>query len=138
MIVFYNSVKNSKNCRFSGETMVLYGKAIFLPLFCKIRKKSSEAFFGKVSKTSIFCIFWPFLALFADFGQNAIFFEKSGRAIFLTFLTPNFVPNFRKILGTVIEINPWRTHGQDWFYRSLRFLTGDQKQKSYWSKTKKN
>ena len=51
--------------------------------------------------------------------------------MFLIFLTPNFIPNFKKILGAVFEIccnerTDERTDGQSRFYRSLRFTTGDQ------------
>ena len=36
--------------------------------------------------------------------ENEDFKKKSGRAMFLIFWTPNFIPNFRKIVAAVIEI----------------------------------
>ena len=70
-------------------------------------------------------------------GKNGFFSHKSasqktGRATFLTFFTPNFVPGFGKILGAVSEIirdghhTDTQTHNTD-FIGSSRFSTEDQK-----------
>ena len=44
--------------------------------------------------------------------------QKSGRVTFEPLLSPNFIPNFKKILGAVFEICRYarthvRTHGSD-------------------------
>ena len=45
------------------------------------------------------------------FRENGKFKKKSGRAMFLIFWTPNFIPNFRKIIAAVPEIiRDTRTH----------------------------
>ena len=67
----------------------------------------------------------------SGFRENGQKSQKSGRATFLTFLTPNFVPSFGKILGAVSEIirnrhTHKRTHKPD-FIGPFRFSTGDQK-----------
>ena len=51
-----------------------------------------------------------FLARLAKIGQNEKFYQKSGRAIFLPLLSPNFMPSFRKIVGAVSEINSLLTY----------------------------
>ena len=53
---------------------------------------------------------WPFLARLAKIGQNEKFYQKSGRAIFLPLLSPNFMPSFRKIVVAVSEINSLITY----------------------------
>ena len=64
-----------------------------------------------------------FFAQISGFRENRQKSKKSGCAMFLTFFTPNSMPNFGE--------NPWssfwdnalrtdaRTDAQDWFYRSL-------------------
>ena len=142
--------------------MVLCNRYIFLAHFGKIKKKSSERFFRKVSKTTKWrqiCLwrqyfwpktakiwflrvkkwfyvidnfFWHILGKFKKIPRNGFFsksqkpqndvkfgkfgffrggyhlnkakIKKSGRVTFLQFLTPNFITNFRKILGAVFEI----------------------------------
>ena len=64
----------------------------------------------------------------SGFRENGQKSEKSGRATFLTFFTPNFVPGFGKILGAVSEIiRDTLTHGHTDntdFIGSSRFSTG--------------
>ena len=50
-LVSWERAKNGKNWRFTGEKMVLCDRYIFLAHFGKIKKKSLERFFRKVSKT---------------------------------------------------------------------------------------
>ena len=50
-----------------------------------------------------------FSAHLAKIGQNEKFYQKSGRAIFLPLLSPNFMPSFRKIGWAVSEINSLHT-----------------------------
>ena len=57
------------------------------------------------------CDFGHFSARLAKIGQNENFYKKSGRAIFLPLLSPNFMPSFRKIVGAVSEINSLLTYG---------------------------
>ena len=51
---------------------------------------------------------------FLDLSRlNTAKIKKSGRVTFLQFLTPNFIPNFGKILGAVFEIcRSGRTHAR--------------------------
>ena len=62
------------------------------------------------------CQKWPKMAFFrinSRLSPNRQKSEKSGRATFLTFFTPNFVPGFGKILGAVSEIiRDTHTHGR--------------------------
>ena len=64
-----------------------------------------EQFLRKFPKTVILGQDGHFLAHLAKIGQNENFNKKSGRAIFLPLLSPNFIPSFRKIVGAVSEIN---------------------------------
>ena len=68
------------------------------------------SFFRKVPKTAILVQNGHFLARLAKFLQNEIFSKKSGRAIFLPLLSPNFMPSFRKIVEAVSEINSLHTY----------------------------
>ena len=84
---------------------ILSYKTIFGPTFSAILENLLEPFFRKVPKTAILAKNGHFFARQAKFGQNENFSKKSGRAIFLQLLTPNFMPSFGKILGAVSEIN---------------------------------
>ena len=44
---------------------------------------------------------WHKLALISGFRENARKNQKSGRAMFLALLRPNFMPSFREIVGAV-------------------------------------
>ena len=72
---------------------------------------------------------------FAAFAKTSKNLKKEGdRATFLTFLTPNFVPGFGKILGAVSEIirdtqTDKRMDNTD-FIGPFRFSTGHQKNKT--------
>jgi hypothetical protein len=75
-----------------------------------------------------------FFAQMSGFRENGQKSQKRGRAMFLTYFTPNFKPSFGKILGAVSEINcnTWtnartdgRTDRPD-FIGPYRFSTGDQ------------
>ena len=83
---------------------ILTCKTIFGLTFSAISENLLESFFRKVPKTV------AILARLAKIGQNENFYKKSGRAIFLPLLSPNFMPSFRKIVGAVSEINSLRTH----------------------------
>ena len=89
------------------------------------------------------CKKWQKMAFFAQmsgFRENGPKSQKSGRATFLTLLTPNFVQGFGKILRAVSEIicdtrtdgartaHGRRTDGPD-SIGPFRFSTGDQKSK---------
>ena len=66
----------------------------------------------------------------SSFRENGQKSQKSGRAMFLTFFTSNFVPSFGKILRAVSEIireTHKHTDKPD-FIGPFRFSTGDQKQ----------
>ena len=84
-----------------------------------------EQFFRKFQKHVILGQNGHFLARLAKIGQNENFYQKSGRAIFLPLLSPNFMPSFRKIVGAVSEINSLRTDGrtdgQRWNHTTGRF-----------------
>ena len=84
---------------------ILSYKTIFGPTFSAILENLLEPFFRKVPKTAILAKNGHFLARLAKIGQNENFSQKSGRAIFLPLLSPNFMPSFGKILGAVSEIN---------------------------------
>ena len=64
----------------------------------------------------------------SGFRENGHKSEKSDRATFLTFLTPNFMPGFGKILGAVSEIIRYGQTDKTDFIGSSRFSTGNQKQ----------
>ena len=69
-----------------------------------------EQIFRKFQKTVILGQNGHFSAHLAKIGQNEKFYQKSGRAIFLPLLSPNFMPSFRKIVRAVSEINSLRTY----------------------------
>ena len=58
----------------------------------------------------------------SGFRENGQKSQKSDRAMFLTFFTPNSMPSLGKIFGAVSEIIRYgRTHAQNtqyWFYRT--------------------
>ena len=62
-----------------------------------------EQIFRKFQKTVILGQNGHFSAHLAKIGQNEKFYQKSGRAIFLPLLSPNFMPSFRKIVRAVSE-----------------------------------
>ena len=69
--------------------MVLSGRAIFWPLFGKIKKNPRNGFchnFPKTLKKHQICLF---LRQMSGFRENEIFFQKSGRAMFLAFFALN-------------------------------------------------
>ena len=85
-------------------------KVHFLAHFSKIKKKILRAFFRKISKTSKIVFFCNKMN---SFGVMETKIKKSGRVTFEPLLSPNFIPNFRKILGAVLEIcRDARTHGR--------------------------
>ena len=69
-----------------------------------------ERIFRKFQKTVILGQNDHFSAHLAKIGQNENFYQKSGRAVFLPLLSPNFMPSFRKIVGAVSEINSLLTN----------------------------
>ena len=69
-----------------------------------------EQILRKFQKTVILGQNGHFSAHLAKIGQNEKFYQKSGRAIFLPLLSPNFMPSFRKIGGAVSEINSLLTN----------------------------
>ena len=81
---------------------ILSYKTIFGLNFNAISENLLKSFFRKVPKTVILAISLPRLA---KIGQNENFYQKSGRAIFLPLLSPNFLPSFRKIVTAISEIN---------------------------------
>ena len=103
-----------------------------LVLFCwhileKFKENPRNGFSAKPQKL-------PKMAFFRTnerFSRNGQKSQKSVRATFLTFFTPNFVPGFGKILGAVSEIIRYRqTHkhtDRSDFIGSSRFSTGNQK-----------
>ena len=83
--------------------------------FKKKLRKSLERFFLKGKKNLFFNRFTPF-------SPNLDLFKKIGSVTFEPLWIPNFIPNFRKIVGAVLEIRcdgqtgGWtdrRTNGQD-------------------------
>ena len=113
---------------FSGKITILSYKTIFGPTYSVISGNLVEQFFRKFKKHVILGQNGHFLAHLAKIGQNEKFYQKSGRAIFLPLLSPNFMPSFRKIVGAVSEDqfvthgNPEiRTDGQGWNHRTGRF-----------------
>ena len=84
-------------------TILLY--KYFGSAFSVISENLVEQFFLKFRKTLILGQNGHFSAHLAKIGQNEKFYQKSGRAIFLPLLSPNFMPSFRKIGGAVSEIN---------------------------------
>ena len=85
---------------------------MFGPTYSVISGNLVEQFFRKFQKHVILGQNGHFLAHLAKIGQNEKFYQKSGRAIFLPLLSPNFMPSFRKIVGAVSEINSLRTDGR--------------------------
>ena len=87
--------------------------------------------FAQSHKNCQKCFFFAQMSVFRENGQRS---QKSVRATFLTFFTPNFVPSFGKSLGAVSEIirnrqtdgqtDKW-THKPD-FIGSSRLSTGNQ------------
>ena len=71
---------------------ILSCKTIFGLTFSAISENLLEPFFHKVPNL-------------IKFGQNEDFFQKSGRAIFLPLLSPNFMSSFGKIVGEVLQTN---------------------------------
>ena len=114
---------------FSGKITILSYKTIFGPTYSVISGKLVEQFFRKFQKHVILGQNGHFLARLAKIGQNEKFYQKSGRAIFLPLLSPNFMPSFRKIVGAVSEINSLHTSEhtyirksrQGWYHRTCRF-----------------
>ena len=108
---------------FSGKITILSYKTIFGPTYSVISGNLVEQFFRKFQKHVILGQNGHFLARLAKIGQNENFYKKSGRAIFLPLLSPNFMPSFRKIVRAVSEINSldiyyvsYWTSESDWFY----------------------
>ena len=95
---------------FSGKITILSYKTIFGPTYSVISGNLVEQFFRKFQKHVILGQNGHFLAHLAKIGQNEKFYQKSGRAIFLPLLSPNFMPSFRKIGGAVSEINSLLTN----------------------------
>ena len=90
---------------FSGKMTILSYKTIFLGLLLvQFYKICWSHFFRNVPKTAILAKNGHFFAHLAKFGQNEIFSQKKGSAIFLPLLSPNFMPSFG-IFGAVSEIN---------------------------------
>ena len=77
-------------------------------LLVQLQKVCWSNFFTKSQKLW----FGHFLAHLAKIGQNDNFYKKSGHAIFLPLLSPNFMPSFRKILDAVSEINSLQKSGR--------------------------
>ena len=105
MITYFDS-----NRIFSDKITILSYKTIFGPAFSLISENLVEQFFLKFQKTVILGQNGHFSAHLAKIGQNEKFYQKSGPAIFLPLLSPNFMPSFRKIGGAVSEINSLRTY----------------------------
>ena len=95
----------AQNRIFSGKMTIQSYQIIFGPTFSAILENLLELFFRNVPKTAILAKNGHFFARQAKFGQNENFSQKSGSAIFLPLLSPNFMPSFGKILGAVSEIN---------------------------------
>ena len=100
MITYFDS-----NRIFSDKITILSYKTIFGPAFSLISENLVVQFFSNSKKTVILGQNGHFLARLAKIGQNENFYQKSGRAIFLPLLSPNFMPSFRKIVRAVSEIN---------------------------------
>ena len=81
-----------------------YQVRLFFATFWQNLKKISARFFRNFPKTSKLSQICLFLTQMSGFRENEIFFQKSGRAMFLAFFALNFIPNFGKIFGTVFEI----------------------------------
>ena len=106
---------------FLGKITILICKTIFGLTFSSILENLLESFLAKSQKLW----FWHFSARLAKIGQNENFYQKSGHAIFLHLLSPNFMPSFRKIVGAVSKNNSLRTdirtYGQGWYHRTGHF-----------------
>ena len=101
----YNFTQNLRNIELSQAKRLSY----LLELFCwhilaRFKENPLNGFSAKSQKL-------PKMAKNGFFSQKCAAFEKtgkksekSGRAKFLTFFTPNFMPGFGKILGAVSEI----------------------------------
>ena len=90
---------------FSGKITILSYKTIFGHAFSLISENLVVQFFSNSKKTVILGQNGHFSAHLAKIGQNEKFYQKSGRAIFLPLLSPNFMPSFRKMVRAVSEIN---------------------------------
>ena len=92
------------------QITILSCKTIFGPTLIVILENLVDQFLRKFPKTVILGQNGHFSAHLAKIGQNEKFYQKSGRAIFLPLLSPNFMPSFRKIGGAVFEINSLLTN----------------------------
>ena len=106
---YYGPIFSPKSI-FSGKITILSYKTIFGPTCSVISGILVEQFIRKFQKSVILGQNGHFLARLAKIGQNENFYKKSGHAIFLTLLSPNFMPSFRKIVGAVSEINSLLTN----------------------------
>ena len=85
-------------------------KSLSYHTYSVISENLVEQFFRKFQKTVIVGQNGHFSAHLAKIDQNEKFYQKSGRAIFLPLLSPNFMPSFRKIVRAVSEINSLHTY----------------------------
>ena len=88
-------------------------------------EKNLERFFLKDKKNY-------FLTYLIQLVHSKTFYQKSGSVTIELLWIPNFIANFRKIVGAVFEIScdkrmDEQMDGQDWFYRSLDFQQGTNK-----------
>ena len=97
---------------FSGKMTILSYKTIFGPAFSVISENLVEP------KKNIFWHIWT------NLGRVRIFLKNRAK-LFLPYLSPSFMPSFRKTVGAVSEINSLltsiHTSGQGWYYRTSRF-----------------
>ena len=90
------------NCRANWIFYISY-ETIFGPTF-------SVKFRNYLPKTVILSQNGHLLHVSPSLGKMRIFLEKSGHAIFLHLLYPNFMPSFRKIVRVVSEISSWHPY----------------------------
>ena len=100
----YNFTQNLRNIEFSQVKRLPY----LLELFCwhilgGFKKNPRNGFSAKSQKLPKMAKKWLFFAQMSGFRENGAKSQKSVRATFLTFFTPNFMPGFGKILGAVSE-----------------------------------
>ena len=116
--------KNGQNRIFTGEKMVL---CIFWHILGKFKKIPRNGFFSKSQKLKNDVIYW----ISGPFGGSLTLIRrklKKARATFEPLMSPNFIPNFKKILGAVFEIcRSARTHARRRYYRTCGFQPGTNK-----------
>ena len=99
----------------SRTNRLSYLLELFWHSLAKFNENPRNGFSAKSQKLQKLAKNGLFFAQMSGFRENGQKSKKIGRATFLTFLTPNFMPSFEKILGAVSEIMRYtgtHTHGQ--------------------------